>query len=182
MTPKRDQTRPTQARLRQALFNSLQQIIPGSQILDLFSGSGTLGFEALSRGANQVVFVENHESVVSLIQKNAIYLKVVDQVIIFPWKVNYAWRKLLSLGPYDVVLADPPYAQGPYSPGWALKLLLEAPWQGLLKPSGFFCLEWSSQKSRILELPQELPCLIKVREKNYGETVLTTYQRKTDER
>src|SRR5262245_32005744 len=75
-----DRTRPTQAKLRQALFNSLQMHIPEARVLDLFAGSGTLGFEALSRGAESVVFVESSREVCRLIQQNAQELGVEDRV------------------------------------------------------------------------------------------------------
>ena len=79
-TPGHDQTRPTQAKLRQALFNSLQTVITDATLLDLFAGAGTLGFEALSRGASHVTFVESNRTVARLIEKNAAELNVRDRV------------------------------------------------------------------------------------------------------
>lgn len=140
-------------------------------MLDLFAGSGALGFEALSRGAASAVFVESARSVVKLIQKNAESLQVSGRVVVIEDSVMQVPELLLKHGPFDVVLADPPYAGG-----WEEKLLFEFPWDRLLASGGFFCLEWGPQKSHIASLPANAPHLVKVREKNYGDSVLTTYQ------
>ena len=173
LTPPQDQTRPTQAKLRQALFNSLQTLIPEARVLDLFAGSGALGFEALSRGAKEVVFVEIARPVSKLIEKNAEVLKVKESVTLISDSVESALKKLERLDPFDLILADPPYEEG-----WEMKLLLEWPWQSLLSEGGCFCLEWGLKKSQVSELPEEIPFLVKIREKNYGDSVLTTYRKR----
>jgi 16S rRNA (guanine966-N2)-methyltransferase len=173
-TPKgADRVRPTQARLRQALFNSIQTLIPDARILDLFAGSGALGFEALSRGAAEVTFVEEARSVVRLLDENVASLAVADRVKVIADSVDRAANRVAE--PFDIVLADPPY-----SAGWELKLLNEFPWNTLLRPEGVFCLEWGLLKSDIDTLPDETAILVKIREKNYGDSVLTTFQRKAD--
>lgn len=172
-TPKDLRTRPTQARLRQALFNSLQVAIPDARVLDFFAGSGALGFEALSRGASSVVFSETGRQALKLIERNAEELGVAERVEILGDSVDAVWKRLAAQGvPFDVVLADPPYSEG-----WELRLLNECPWETLLAPGGYFCLEWGTQKSQVAELPERAGPLVKVREKNYGDSVLTTYQR-----
>jgi 16S rRNA G966 N2-methylase RsmD len=70
------------------------------------------------------------------------------------------------------VLADPPYEAG-----WELKLLTDWDWAKTLKPGGHFVLEWGIKKSQVPELPDAAGGLTKVREKNYGDSVLTTYRR-----
>lgn len=171
--PPGDATRPTQSRLRQALFNSLQASIPDAKVLDLFAGSGALAFEALSRGAALAVLVENARPAIKAIQKNVADLKVQDRVRLISLSVDELGSELEPLGPFDVVLADPPYADG-----WEIKLLEELPWDQLLVPGGFLSLEWGTQKSKPETLPEETAFLVKVREKTYGETILTTYQRR----
>jgi 16S rRNA (guanine966-N2)-methyltransferase len=170
--PGKDTVRPTQARLRQALFNSLQMSIPDAKVLDLFAGSGALGFEALSRGAASVVFVEEARSVLKLLEGNVAELAVADRLEIIGDSVARAGKRLEGYPPFDIVLADPPYAAD-----WELKLLNDFRWNELLAPGGYFCLEWGTQKSQVSELPERVPFLVKVREKNYGDSVLTTYQR-----
>ncbi|MEK6578675.1 MAG: 16S rRNA (guanine(966)-N(2))-methyltransferase RsmD [Bdellovibrionota bacterium] len=174
-TPPNLKTRPTQARLRQALFNSIQTFVGESRVLDLFSGSGALGFEALSRGALEVVFIEDSRQAITLILENARSLGVSDRIKLITESVDQAWETLAKMGPFDVVLADPPY-----SAHWEKRLLGEAPWQRLLAPDGLFCLEWGRVKSKEEVMPDELPFLVKVREKIYGDSVLTTYRKKSE--
>ncbi len=169
--PSGDQTRPTLSKLRQALFNSLQNRIVDAKVIDLFSGSGALGFEALSWGAAQVVFVEKSKQNVKLIQKNAKELGVgASQIFLIPEPIERAMKILDQYGPFDIVLADPPYAEG-----WERKLFRLISWENLLRDQGVFCLEWGKQKSIESPLDQPLPFLVKIREKSYGDSVLTTY-------
>jgi 16S rRNA (guanine(966)-N(2))-methyltransferase RsmD len=155
------------------LFNSLQAHTESAKVLDLFAGSGALGFEALSRGALEVVFVEKAKSVTTLIQKNASTLKVTEQVQVLTGSVETVLEKLKRLGPFDLVFADPPYEEG-----WEIKLLTDWPWESLLTEQGHLCLEWGSLKSLASELPAEVNALEKVREKHYGDSVLTTYSKR----
>jgi 16S rRNA (guanine966-N2)-methyltransferase len=177
-TPRGETTRPTQARLRQALFNSIQTLISEARVLDLFSGSGALGFESLSRGAQSVVFVEDSRPALKMIQANARDLGVQDRISLISLPVEKSFSELLKLGPFDIILADPPYAGG-----WETKLLQTLPWHELLAENGHFCLEWGVQKSEASELPDAVSSentparLVKVREKNYGDSALTTFKR-----
>jgi 16S rRNA (guanine966-N2)-methyltransferase len=108
-TPATDKVRPTGDRVREAWFNILQGSIEGARVLDLFAGSGALGFEALSRGAVSVEFVEQHTASLAIIRDNAATLHVADQVTIHRTDaIRFAER--LQPGAYDVAFADPPYA------------------------------------------------------------------------
>ena len=110
-TPGTDKVRPTADRVREAWFSILQGAIPGARVLDLFAGSGALGFEALSRGAVSVDFVEKHAASFAIIRDNAATLNVADQVTIHRADaIRFAER--LQPGAYDVAFADPPYATG----------------------------------------------------------------------
>jgi 16S rRNA (guanine966-N2)-methyltransferase len=177
-TPKGETTRPTSARLRQALFNSLQTLVSDARVLDLFAGSGGLGFEALSWGAARVVFVEESRPAVKLIQANAADLGISDRIELLAATIDPSQKlvrnELVKLGPFDLILADPPY-----SGGWETKLIEGLPWDQLLTESGVFCLEWGNLKSKVDALPDQTDLLVKVREKNYGDSVLTTYSRKS---
>ena len=108
-TPPGRTIRPTGDRVKEAWFSILQQSIPGARVLDLFAGSGALGFEALSRGAVAVDFVEKHGASLSTIRANATTLNVADRVTIHR---DDAMRFAQRLQPhvYDVAFADPPYA------------------------------------------------------------------------
>jgi len=101
--------RPTGDRVKEAWFSILQQSIPEARVLDLFAGSGALGFEALSRGAVTVDFVESHKASLAAIRDNAATLQADARVTIHRSDaMRFAER--LQAGSYDVALADPPYA------------------------------------------------------------------------
>jgi len=108
-TPTTRTVRPTSDRVREAWFSILQQSIPGARVLDLFAGSGALGFEALSRGAVSVDFVETHRVSLTALKANIEALKVEDRVTIHRSDaLRFAER--LQPAQYDVAFADPPYA------------------------------------------------------------------------
>ena len=174
--PSGSQTRPTQAKLRQALFNSIQFSVPDAVVLDLFAGSGALGFEALSRGAERVVFVENSAAAQRLIRKNAEMLEVTDRIQILPRSVETLTEVSSDQKPFDIILADPPYEGD-----WEHYLLNNLPWARLLKPGGHFCLESGVTKTKAGVLPDEVSGLRKVREKDYGDSRLTTFVRPSSE-
>lgn len=101
--------RPTGDRVKAAWFSILQQSLPEARVLDLFAGSGALGFEALSRGALAVDFVENHTASLATLRDNAAKLGVEARVTIHRSDaMRFAER--LQPGAYDVAFADPPYA------------------------------------------------------------------------
>ncbi len=172
--PKGDQTRPTQSRLRQALFNSLQNVVEGARVLDLFSGSGALAFEALSWGAASAVLVDSSRPAQKILEENIHAFHLESQVQVLGGSVFEVLGLILEKGPYDLIFADPPYAGD-----WTHRLLLELPWEKILAEGGTFCLEWGVQQSKTKALPEELPFLFKVREKIYGESALTSYRRKS---
>ena len=99
--------RPTPDRVRETLFNWLQAELPGARCLDLFAGSGALGFEAASRGASQVILVEQQPAVCRILQGNIELLKA-DNI-----RLQSADAMQFLQGaaqPFDVVFVDPPYA------------------------------------------------------------------------
>jgi len=108
-TPAGRVVRPTADRIKEAWFSILQQSIPDARVLDLFAGSGALGFEALSRGAVAVDFVETHGASLAAIRENAALLDVAARITIHRSDaMRFAER--LQPGAYDVAFADPPYA------------------------------------------------------------------------
>jgi 16S rRNA (guanine966-N2)-methyltransferase len=163
-------TRPTTERLRQAWLNSLQMSLPDSRILDLFSGSGAIGLDALSRGAQEVVFVEENPKAAKIILDNAKVLGLSGQVKVMAKKVEQALPLLQSGPPFDFVFMDPPY-----SLGYDSKLLYEWPWQQLLVEGGRLCIESAyRRKEGTLPAPAGLEI---VRDERYGDTQLTFYRR-----
>jgi 16S rRNA (guanine966-N2)-methyltransferase len=99
--------RPTADRIRETLFNWLQDVVPGARCLDLYAGSGALGFEALSRGARRVVLVDQDLRVVQQLQANADRLGAQDAEIV--WSESLEYLAVCRTGPFDVVFLDPPF-------------------------------------------------------------------------
>ena len=103
-------TRPTTDRIKETLFNMLQNDILGCRFLDLFSGSGAIGIEALSRGADNAVFVENSKEAVACIRENLRFTKLADSGIVMESSVLTAVSMLESENrQFDIVFMDPPY-------------------------------------------------------------------------
>jgi len=101
-------TRPTADRVRQALFELLGPLA-GTNVLDLYAGTGALGIEALSRGAARAVFVETYGAALKVIRKNLEELDLGDEALVLPIQVERAARALRGKGPFDLVLCDPPW-------------------------------------------------------------------------
>lgn len=110
-TPKGTDTRPTTDRIKETLFNMIQQEVPGSIFLDLFAGSGGIGIEALSRGAKRVYFVENDRNAISCIQENLVFTKFTDKATLIKQDVIAA-LSMISEHKADIIFMDPPYQAG----------------------------------------------------------------------
>lgn len=104
-------TRPTREAVREAWFNVLGDRVAGARVLDLFSGSGALGFEALSRGAAHVHFVESDRAVLAVLRRNIEALGVGSRTEVSRADAMglVALPERVAAGLWDLVLADPPY-------------------------------------------------------------------------
>lgn len=114
-TPPGLEVRPTTDKIKETLFNMLQWEIPGSVFLDLFSGSGGIGIEALSRGAEKAYFVDKSPKAISCIQQNLAFTKLGEHAIVLKQEVCIALdtiRKRESGTIMDFVFLDPPYDCG----------------------------------------------------------------------
>ena len=132
-SPQTDKTRPTTSMLREAVFNICQAWTEGARFLDIFAGSGAMGFEALSRGASLATFIEKDRTAAQCIRDNAALLSVQSQVQVFPIDAKQALPKLLH--PYDLIYLDPPYDKDIPE---ILRLVVE---YKLLAPEGLLLLE-----------------------------------------
>jgi 16S rRNA (guanine(966)-N(2))-methyltransferase RsmD len=103
--------RPTADRVREALFSILGALVPGARVLDAYSGSGALGLEALSRGARSVQFVEADRDSWRTLLDNVDRLGVRERASVLFGSVARVLRGDAAHGPFDLVLADPPYAE-----------------------------------------------------------------------
>ena len=102
-------TRPTTDRIKETLFNMLQSDIGGCRFLDLFSGSGAIGIEALSRGAASACLVENNRNAVDCIKANLIFTKLDSNATVMECDALTAINRLSGKGVFDIIYMDPPY-------------------------------------------------------------------------
>lgn len=105
-----DHIRPTTDRVKETLFNKIQGDVDGARVLDLFSGTGNLGIEAISRGASEVVFVEKNKKSIAILEKNMAKLKISEpyQIVqkdVLPFLKNYEGAA------FDVIFVDPPFTE-----------------------------------------------------------------------
>lgn len=109
-TPVGMDTRPTTDRIKETLFNVLQPYVPGSVFLDLFSGSGGIGIEAISRGARKAYFIERAPKAISCIEQNLAFTKFLDRGIVIKQDVLAALSGI-RVENADIIFMDPPYHQ-----------------------------------------------------------------------
>jgi 16S rRNA (guanine966-N2)-methyltransferase len=168
-TPRGMALRPTSDRLRETLFNILGATVQGSLFVDVFAGTGAVGIEAVSRGAEQVIFIEKSASAVKLIRDNLKSLRVAAGVAVLPFDAirgleQLAARKVLA----DFVFLDPPYAQ----PADYLRVLEFIDESHLLAPGGLLITE----HARKTELPGRLVRLERSRLVEQGDSALSFYR------
>ena len=164
------QTRPTSDRLRETLFNILAPRIEGARFLDLCAGTGAVGIEALSRGAQPVTLVDQSREMCALIETNVEALKIEDDGIelVAADAVRFLRRSLKqTTRPFDLVFFDPPYA-GDYQP--VLDYLGRHP--ELLAREAIVVVEHYKKR----ELAEAFGELRRYREVKQGDSVLSFYQ------
>lgn len=158
-------TRPTAAKMRQALFNILGPRVAGARVADLFAGSGALGLEALSRGAAGCVFVEMNRPTAKLIQANLTSLGLAERGRVVAAGLEAATGALRAGAPFDLVLADPPYGKGQVA-----RLLALAAQGWLLAPEGQLIVEHSPAED------PEVPAGLQTQDRrHYGQSELSFF-------
>lgn len=161
--------RPTSAKVREALVDILRSrgLILNSRVLDIFAGTGAVGFELLSNGAREVTFVEKSSQSVNFIKQNCLKLGYKNSARVFREDALRACEQLIAEGErFDLIYADPPYSISDENLEKVIQLALQ-----LLKPDGLLIIEHSTK--RTFELQQLKP----VFQKRYGDTVLSFYQK-----
>ncbi len=165
--PNSRDVRPTSQKVRKAIFDVLGDEIVDKQVLDLFSGSGAIGFEALSAGAAHITFIENKGLSLGAISKNISSLDVNQKCTVIGRDVMLSIDKLHAKGSqFDIVLADPPYLGG-----LAKKCLLKISNCDILLAPAILVIEHSKKD----ELPAICGNLKRWQLKNYGDTLVSFY-------
>lgn len=181
------ETRPTQDKVRQAIFSGLGDFVVGARVLELFAGSGALGLEAWSRGAAEVVWVESDRRALAVLKENVSQLcpdaeataKCVGADV-FKF-LDFSGRGLLAprtapdadkpVGQFDLVLADPPYDRA-NDQGWLEKTLPALEAGPILRPGGFLVFELG-----IYGRPAVRAGWALIWERTYGGTRVLMYRR-----
>ena len=157
-------TRPTIDRVKEGIFSSIQFLVPGAKVLDLFAGSGQMGIECLSRGAEKGVFVDSNRDAVNKAIKNIKACNLFDKARV----VNMSAQDYLSSSKdeFDIIFLDPPYNMG------ILDEIMEKVYQ-ITAPGGIIMAEselgW--------KLDKEIEGLSMVKQYKYGQVFVTKFQK-----
>jgi 16S rRNA (guanine(966)-N(2))-methyltransferase RsmD len=166
LPPRSSGTRPTADRVRESLFNVLGQTLAGGDVLDLYAGTGALGLEALSRGAERAVLVDSATEASELCRKNTEALGFEGEVSVLRLRAERAVERLEREGRrFVLVFADPPYAAR--AGAWVVGAV--AP---LLLGGGTLVVEHDRRE----ELPEASGVLLRVDQRRFGDTVLSFYR------
>ena len=165
-TPEGMKTRPTADRVKEAMFSILHFDLPGARVLDLFGGTGQLGVEALSRGANSCVFVDESDRACALIRENLKKTKFAEKAKVV--RGDYLQYLRACNEKFDIIILDPPYAEVFLEN--CLKLITEI---DILQTDGIIVTERPVEK----ELPFDFKGFSRSKDYKYGNTVVTLYRR-----
>lgn len=158
--------RPTTDRVRESMFNLICDWVYGAKVLDLFGGSGALSMEALSRGAKGAVICDNNNESIDLIKRNAEALRFLKETDIK--KISAQSYLENSDESFDIIFLDPPYNKGIIAP--VIELIVS---KGLLLEDGIIVLE-----SDHIDEHGEFDGLDIIKQRRYGRTYITIYQRR----
>ena len=162
-----DGTRPTMDRVKESLFATIQNNIKNSVVLDLFAGSGNLGIEAISNGANICYFIDNNKEVIKVLNRNIANLNIKSnsKVILSDWKkaLNDFSNQNLK---FDLIFIDPPYDYNVYE-----KILEKVSSLNLLNENGLIILEHSN-----LKFKETYNNLTLYKEKKYGNKSVNIFK------
>jgi 16S rRNA (guanine966-N2)-methyltransferase len=172
--PKSKLTRPMSDRTKETLFNMINADIPGSRILDLYSGSGSVGLEALSRGALDATFVDQADWALKSIRKNLIDLDVEHRGFVVPMEVFQAIKKFEKEGMvFSIIFVDPPFNEG-----LVKKTLNRLDHSAILAPFAQVIVGHASQE----KAPEQLENLKLAKTKKIGQAYLSFYIRMESDR
>jgi 16S rRNA (guanine966-N2)-methyltransferase len=164
--------RPTSDRVKESLFQILAPAIGGANVLDLYAGTGNLGIEALSRGAERCCFVERAPALCALIRKNLTCLGLMRRArVVCGGSIGVLKRLCVQGERFTLVLADPPYEKTGEKEGECRKLLHALECYDIFAPEVIVVVEHFKREL----LPQDLTRLRLSSQRHYGDTVLSFY-------
>lgn len=162
-------TRPTSDKVKESVFNILAPYIEDSKVLDLFSGTGNLGIEAISRGASSAYLIEKNRKCYDIIKENIIKTKLDDRIEIIIKDALSALKMFSKNGEkFDIIFMDPPYLKG-----FIIPCLEEIKELDLLNMEGLIIVEHDIKDI----IPETIGNLVKFKEKKYGITMISFYHK-----
>ena len=161
-----DRTHPMSERVRNSMFSIIGSEIEGARVLDIFAGSGALGLEALSRGAESAVFVERVRIAQKVIDAYITTLGIDKKQAKLVKAPAASWLRTTDAAPFDIIFIDPPYHD--------MQLSTVAKISGLLKPNGLMVLSYPGNG----EVPTELGVVV-VDNRSYGNAALAFYRKES---
>ena len=168
-------TRPTQDRVRQAVFSMLAEVMPEARVLDLFAGSGAFGLECISRGASSALLIEQDRRACDVIRRNIAKTRLGAAMV----RCGEVFRTMEQLRGgneiFDLVFADPPYTHKPDDKDLTAALLTSEALPGLVKPGGHLLLESLASPHPPIFDPAIWELLT---DRAYGSTRITLLQRR----
>lgn len=157
--------RPTADRVKEALFNILADRLPGSAVLDLFAGTGALALEALSRGAQSALFVDNRQKALDVLRLNIQSLGLADHTRVVRWDIARNLNCLRGMIPrFDLVFIDPPYHTGLIRPS-----LVNLCSSRAMADGAVIVVEHGYQDP----VPEDLPALTIMDRRRYAKTLVS---------
>ena len=150
-------TRPTMDRVKESIFSSIQNYIPESVVLDLFAGTGNLGFEAISNYAEKCYFVDINKECIKLIEENIKSFKI-NNAFVYNMDYKDALRKLIDIK-FDVIFLDPPYKNNDFI-DYTISFVSE---NNMLNEKGIIVCEFDK------DIKKEYDDLVVIKEKKYGD-------------
>jgi 16S rRNA (guanine(966)-N(2))-methyltransferase RsmD len=167
-----DELRPTSSKVREALFDIMKDRIKGACFVDLYAGTGTVGLEALSRGAGKSIFVETNRIRAKMIRESALRFGFGDKAVVVEARAfEFLKRASAEKKKFDILFLDPPYFSEEIPK--TLPLIGE---RELLEEGGTVIVEHFFKR----KLPERVGELIMIRSYRYGDTILTIYRKKDE--
>lgn len=168
LSPKNKDVRPTTDRIKEDLFNIIMPYLYQANFLDLFAGSGSIGIEAVSRGANNVIMVDNSIESVRLIKENLKKINVTEDIRVLNQEaLKYLFK---TSEKFDIIFLDPPYAFRETEN--LIKIIND---NEILKDNGIIIVE----HDKVEELPEEIEDFYKNKSKKYSLTQLDFYLKRS---
>ena len=165
-------TRPTTDKVKESIFNMIGPYFDGEEVLDLFSGSGGLAIEAVSRGCSHAVCVDKNYQALKIIKENIAITKEPEKFTVLKLDADKAIEKFAQFGKkFDYLFLDPPYAKQQIIEQINKMLALD-----LFNESAVIVCE----TDKTVELPEKITCFEQIRKQTYGITSVTIYRKEDD--